>query len=69
VLKIPAATVTLTALQQEIRRKFQLGPAVGFKLFYPHSHGSWEMLPLATQEDFDLVVKAKISDLYLSWLA
>eukprot|EP01087_Luapelamoeba_hula_P023168 TRINITY_DN846_c0_g2_i2.p1 TRINITY_DN846_c0_g2~~TRINITY_DN846_c0_g2_i2.p1 ORF type:complete len:1317 (+),score=424.44 TRINITY_DN846_c0_g2_i2:225-4175(+) len=70
VIKIRAGTeATLVNLQADIRRKFELAPPVGFNIVYPRSDGTWQMMPILDQSDLDTVVKDKISDLYLSWLA
>jgi len=66
VVALPKASVTLVALQEEVRKKLATGSEVGIHISYPLADGYWQMLPLATQEDLDAVVVAKISDLYIS---
>lgn len=69
VIKLTSDNVTLPALQDQIRKKFDIGPAVGFRIVYPNNDGSWEMCPLNDQRELDQCLEKKISDLFLTWLA
>jgi hypothetical protein len=68
VLKLNSNATTLTKLQDEIRKKFNLNQSRAFRIVYPRSDGSWEMHPINEQQDLDTMIELKISDIYLSWL-
>jgi hypothetical protein len=69
VIKLARDNITLPALQDQIRKKFDIGPAVGFRIFYPNNDGSWDMCALNDQRELDVCLEKKTSDLFLTWLS